>query len=132
MARTIRRAKTIRMAKRSCAARLASIVATLAFSTCVYAVDFLEAAPTQTKVLVENDKVRVIEVKFKKGDKVPMHSHPDIVLYVIKGGKTRFFDESGKMMESMSKDGSAAFRPATTHAHEHLDDVHAIVVELKQ
>lgn len=124
-------ARKLRMTERNWAATLASVGATLLISASAYAVDFLEAAPTQTKVLVENDKVRVIEVKFKKGDKVPMHSHPDIVLYVIKGGKTRFFDESGKMTESMSKDGSAAFRPATTHAHEHLDDVHAIVVELK-
>jgi quercetin dioxygenase-like cupin family protein len=120
------------MTDRNWAVTLASIASTFLISASVYAVDFLEAAPTQTKVLVENDKVRVIEVNFKKGDKVPMHSHPDIVLYVIKGGKTRFFDESGKMTESMSKDGSAAFRPATTHAHEHLDDVRAIVVELKK
>jgi quercetin dioxygenase-like cupin family protein len=120
------------MTDRNWAVTLASIASTFLISASVYAVDFLEAAPTQTKVLVENDKVRVIEVNFKKGDKVPMHSHPDIVLYVIQGGKTRFFDESGKMTESMSKDGSAAFRPATTHAHEHLDDVRAIVVELKK
>lgn len=125
-------ARKLRMTDRNWAAMLASIASTFLISASVYAVDFIEAAPTQTKVLVENDKVRVIEVKFKKGDKVPLHAHPDIVLYIIKGGKTRFFDESGKMTESMSRDGSAAFRPATTHAHEHLDDVHAIVVELKQ
>ena len=119
------------MIDRNRAATLALIASTFLISASVHAVDFLEAAPAQTKVLVENDKVRVIEVKFKKGDKVPLHSHPDIVLYVIKGGKTRFFDENGKMTESMSRDGSAAFRPATTHAHEHLDDAHAIVVELK-
>jgi len=111
---------------------LALFASTLLIPAFAHAVDFLEAAPAQTRVLVENDKVRVIEVNFKKGDKVPMHSHPDIVLYVIKGGKTRFFDENGNMTESNSRDGSAAFRPATTHAHEHLDDAHAIVVELKR
>lgn len=121
-----------RMTQTRRAAALALVASTLLIPASGHAVDFLEAAPTQTRVLVENDKVRVIEVNFKKGDKVPMHSHPDIVLYVIKGGKTRFFDENGKMTESMSQDGSAAFRPATTHAHEHLDDVHAIVVELKR
>ena len=114
------------------AARLGVIVFTVLFSSGAYAVDFLEAAPKQTKVLLENDKVRVIEVKFKKGDKVPMHSHPEIVVYVIKGGKTRFTDESGKTTETGSKDGSATYRAATTHSHEHLTDAHAIVIEMKK
>ena len=114
------------------AARLGVIVFTVLFSSGAYAVDFLEAAPKQTKVLLENDKVRVIEVKFKKGDKVPMHSHPEIVVYVIKGGKTRFTDESGKTTETGSKDGSATYRAATTHSHEHLADSHAIVIEMKK
>ena len=34
-----------------------------------FAVDFVEAAPKQTKVLVDNDKVRVIRASFKKGTK---------------------------------------------------------------
>jgi len=89
-------------------------------------------APKQTKVLVENDKVHVIEVTFKKGDKVPTPSHPDNVLYVIKGGKTRFTDASGKTTESESKDGRVSLRPATTHVHEHLADVRTIVIELKK
>ena len=114
------------------AARLGVIVLTVLFSSGAYAVDFLEAAPKQTKVLLENEKVRVIEVNFKKGDKVPMHSHPDIVVYIIKGGKTRFTDASGKITETGSKDGSATYRAATTHSHEHLTDAHAIVIEMKK
>ncbi len=114
------------------AAMVGVIVLTVLFSSGAYAVDFLAAAPKQTKVLLENDKVRVIEVKFKKGDKVPMHSHPEIVVYVIKGGKTRFTDESGKTTETGSKDGSATYRSATTHSHEHLTDAHAIVIEMKK
>ena len=113
-------------------ARLCAIAITVLFSSGVYAIDFLEAAPKQTKVLLENDKVRVIEVNFKKGDKVLMHSHPDVLLYVIKGGKTRFTDANGKTTESESKDGTATFRAATTHSHEHLADVRAIVIEMKK
>ena len=114
------------------AANLGVIALTVLFSSGVYAVDFLEAAPKQTKVLLENEKVRVIEVNFKKGDKVPMHSHPDIVVYVIKGGKTRFTDASGKKTETGSADGSSTYRAATTHSHEHLTDAHAIVIEMKK
>jgi quercetin dioxygenase-like cupin family protein len=96
------------------------------------AVDFVEAAPKQTKVLVDNEKVRVIRATFKKGDKVPMHSHPDIVVYIIKGGKTRFTMQDGKSFESDSKAGDASFRPAVTHSHEHLNDSEALVIELKK
>jgi quercetin dioxygenase-like cupin family protein len=97
------------------------------------AVDFVEAAPKQTKVLVDNEKVRVIRATFKKGDKVPMHSHPDIVVYIIKGGgKTKFTMQDGKSFESDSKAGDATFRPAVTHSHEHLNDSEALVIELKK
>ena len=102
------------------------------FGSSAFAIDFVEAAPNQTKVLMENDKVRVIKVTNKKGDKIPMHSHPDLVVYVVKGGKIRFTNADGKVIEAESKTGDATFRPAVTHAHEHLTDGEAIVVELKK
>ena len=106
------------------------VVATL--GTPASAMDFVEAAPKQTKVLVDNEKVRVIHATFKKGDKVPMHSHPDFVVYIVKGGKVQFTNADGKVIESDSKAGESFFRPAVTHAHEHPDDSEAIVVELKK
>lgn len=96
------------------------------------AMDFLEAAPKQAKVLVDNDKVRIIEVKINKGDRIPMHSHPDSVIHVIKGGKVRWTGEDGKTSESRAEDGETMFRPAVTHAHEHLEPSHAILIELKK
>jgi quercetin dioxygenase-like cupin family protein len=97
-----------------------------------FAVDFVEAAPKQTKVLVDNDKVRVIRASFKKGDKVPMHSHPDIVVYILKSGKTKFTNADGKVIESNAKAGESFFRPAVSHSHEHLEDSEALVIELKK
>jgi quercetin dioxygenase-like cupin family protein len=115
------------------ASATATCIAALTFcSTPVLAIDLVEAAPKQTKVLVDNDKVRVIEIRLAKGDKIPMHSHPDMVVYVIKGGRTKWTSADGKVTETTAKDGDTAFRPATTHAHEHLDAGHAIVVELKK
>lgn len=97
-----------------------------------FAMDFVAAAPKQAKVLVDNDKVRIIEVKIEKGDKIPMHTHPDSVIHVIKGGKVRWTAEDGKTSESRAKDGETMFRPAVTHAHEHLEPSHAILIELKK
>jgi len=102
------------------------------FGAQAIAIDFVEAAPKQAKVLVDNDKVRVIHATFKKGDKVPAHSHPDIVVYILKEGKVKFTNADGKVVESDPKVGEAFFRPAVTHSHEHLEDSEAVIVELKK
>jgi quercetin dioxygenase-like cupin family protein len=114
------------------AARVAFALAAGVFATHALAMDFVEAAPKQTKVLVDNEKVRVIRATFKKGDKVPMHSHPDIVVYIIKGGKVKFTNADGKVTETNTKAGEAFFRPAVTHSQVHLTGSEAIVIELKR
>lgn len=103
------------------------------FAAQVAAVDFIEAAPKNTRVLVDNDKVRVIRATFHKGDKIPMHSHPDIVVYIVKGGgKVKFTNADGSVKETQNKAGDAFFRPAVTHSHEHFGDDEAIIIELKK
>jgi quercetin dioxygenase-like cupin family protein len=115
------------------AAQVSLILATGFFVSQALAIDFIEAAPNQTKVLVDNEKVRVIRATFKKGDKVPMHSHPDILVYVVKSvGKVKFTNADGKVIESELKAGDVSFRPAVTHSHEHFGDSEAIIVELKK
>jgi len=115
------------------AAQITLILVAGLFSGQVLAVDFIEAAPNQTKVLVDNEKVRVIRATFKKGDKVPMHSHPDILVYVVKSaGKIKFTNADGKVVESELKAGDVSFRPAVTHSHEHFGESEAIVIELKK
>jgi len=114
------------------AARYFVILAVGLFTTHTLAMDFVEAAPKQTKVLVDNEKVRIIRATFKKGDKIPMHAHPDIVVYIVKQGKVKFTNADGKVIESNTKAGEVSFRPAVTHSHEHLESGEAIVIELKK
>ena len=61
-----------------------------------------------------------------------MHSHPEIVVYILKSGKTRFTNADGKVIESNAKEGESFFRPAVSHSHEHLEDSEALVIELKK
>ncbi len=117
---------------RSMAAGTMVLMVSGAFGPPALAVDFIEAAPKQAKVLVDNDKVRVIHVTNKKGDKIPMHSHPDMVVYIIKGGKVKFTNADGKVIESDAKAGESFFRPAVTHSHEHMSEGEAVIVELKK
>lgn len=97
-----------------------------------FAQDPLAVAPKNFKLLAENDKVRVFEFTARKGDKIPMHSHPAIACYVLAGGKTKYTMPDGKTAESSLKKGEVLLRDPVTHSHEHLTDAHAICTELKK
>lgn len=97
------------------------------------ATDLISLAPEHCKLLKENDRLRVYEYTAKKGDKVAMHSHPAHVVYLIKSGQTQFTLLDGTKPKPVAlKDGEALINPPVTHAQEHLEDVRAIIVELKQ
>ena len=46
--------------------------------------------PENYKVLLENDRVRVLDFQLKKGAKENSHSHPAAVTYVLTAFKIRF------------------------------------------
>jgi beta-alanine degradation protein BauB len=97
------------------------------------ATDLVSLAPDHCKLLKENDRLRVYEYTAKKGDSVAMHSHPAHVVYLIKAGKTQFMlQDGGTPKPGDVKDGAALINPPVTHAQVHLEDVRAIIVELKQ
>ena len=83
-------------------------------------------------VLAEDQKVRVLRYAPSKGDKTPMHSHPSAVVYVLKGGRVKYTMPDGGTKVAELKTGEALIRPPVTHADEALDDVEAILVEVKQ
>jgi quercetin dioxygenase-like cupin family protein len=83
-------------------------------------------------VLAEDQKVRVLRYAPAKGDKTPMHSHPAAVVYVVKGGRVKYTMPDGSARVVELKTGEALIRPPVTHADEALDDVQAILVEIKQ
>jgi hypothetical protein len=64
---------------------------------------------------------------------VAMHYHLTHVVYLIKAGKTQFMLQDGSTPKpGESKDGTALINPPVTHAQVHLEDVRAIIVELKR
>jgi hypothetical protein len=52
--------------------------------------DAKQAVSTGPKILLENERVRVIERHIKAGVKTRMHSHPDMVLYSLKDSCTKY------------------------------------------
>ena len=106
--------------------------------------DFVSVAPG-AKVLANDGRIRVIDFQPSAGTKVPMHAHPTTVVYLLKGGTTRFTLEDGRTGKTQFtlldgsmpkpadlKDGMALINPAVTHSQVHLQDVRALIVELKR
>ncbi len=50
--------------------------------------DVLKAAAKAYKLLMENENVRVLDIRLKPGEKAPMHNHPSShVVYVMNNAK---------------------------------------------
>lgn len=103
-------------------------------SASLYAQDPMKAAHNvYKKVLLENDKVRVMEVVFAPGVTAAMHSHPNHSVYVVAGGKIEI-TEKGKKAASMDiKAGTAIYMPAVTHMAKNTGKttLKLIVTEMK-
>ena len=100
----------------------------------LYAQDPMKVSPNAyKKILLENDKVRVMEVELKPGMATPWHSHPNHVIYALSRGKIEI-TEKGKAATSMEiKTGTAMYMPAVTHMGKNVgtSTIKLIVTEIK-
>jgi beta-alanine degradation protein BauB len=82
---------------------------------------------------LENERVRVLKVTFKPGEKAPLHHHPDHVVYVRKGGKMKLTIE-GKTDIVNFETGKTLFLNEQSHEVENMGPttVDLLVVELKK
>jgi quercetin dioxygenase-like cupin family protein len=107
----------------------------IAFCTMVastaFAQDFLSVAPG-ARVLKDDGKIRVIDFQARAGMKIPLHSHPTMVVYLIQGGGVRFTLQDGRTVDSSTATGAALINPPVTHSQEHLADSRAILVEIAE
>lgn len=98
----------------------------------VFAQDAMQYGLKHLTALAEDQKVRVLRYAPHQGDRTPMHSHPSTVVYVLKGGKVKYTLPDGSTKISELKTGETLIRPPVTHSDEALDDVEAILIEIKQ
>ena len=96
--------------------------------------DVAAVAPKNVKVLVDNDRVRILEVLDKPGEKEPMHSHPNYVTVGLSTTRIRVTTPDGKAVEKDRKYGDAVYGGPVTHTTENIGtgDFHVIVIELKK
>ncbi len=104
--------------------------------------DAVLAAPTNHKVLLENDKVRVLDVKVAPGEVEAVHSHRwPSVLYILEAGDFVDRDGNGKVIfDTRTLPAPLTFpltmykTPEAPHSVENLSKtvtLHLVRVEMK-
>ena len=89
--------------------------------------------PNNYKVLLENDRVRVLDFQLKKGAKEDFHAHPAAVTYVLTPFRIRFTFPDGSTRIREAKAGEVFYGEALTHASENIGDTdaHGLLIEMK-
>jgi len=94
--------------------------------------DAVQVAPETTKVIFENDKIRVLEERFRKGQKVAMHSHSPYFAYAVTKMKYRLVTPDGRATTVELKRGDWGHSERiVTHAVENYLPGIMLVVETK-
>lgn len=114
--------------------KVAALTISILLFSCpaVFGQDAMQYGLKHLTVLAEDQKVRVLRYAPRKGDKTQIHSHPSAVVYVLKGGRVKYTMPDGSTKIAELKAGEALIRPPVTHSDEALDDVEAILIEIKQ
>ena len=108
----------------------------LAGTTNLAAQDASKVNPRSYKVVLENDKVRVLEYTSRPGFGIcgqGKHSHPAHLTIAMSDGKVKVTTDDGKMITAASKAGKIFWAPAETHSVENISGrpMRAFMVEIK-
>lgn len=98
--------------------------------------DAAQVQPRAYKVVLENDRLRVLEFNSRPGMGIcgnGMHSHPAHLTVALTAAKARVRLPDGKVFMAEQKPGDVFWAEAETHETENLTgrNVRALMVELK-
>lgn len=98
--------------------------------------DAAKVNPRSYRVLLENDKVRVLEYRSRPGFGVcgqGKHSHPAHVTVGLTDGKVKLVTEDNKVITDEAKAGAIFWAPAETHTVENISGrpMRAYLIEIK-
>ena len=88
--------------------------------------------PGLYSVVMENERVRVLEYRDRPGDTTRPHGHPDSVMVTLSGFRRRLVDGERSTEVELSP-GLVRWLPAQRHSGENIGetDTHVLFVELK-
>ena len=87
----------------------------------------------KSRVLLDNNRVRVLDLRLPSGEGEPMHSHPDYLVYVLSPATMRMTAADGSTKVVELRAGEVSFGPPTTHSGENVGGttLHELIIELK-
>ena len=95
--------------------------------------DPVKVDPKHYKVVLENDRVRVLRISLGPKEKSVMHEHPAAVATFLTDVHGKFTFPDGKTQEAHAKAGEAQWYAAVKHLPENVSDkaFELVLVELK-
>jgi hypothetical protein len=95
--------------------------------------DPTKADPSHYTLEFENDRVRVLRLRYGPHEKSVMHAHPAVQVVFLTDADFRFNFPDGKSNEVHLQAGHTYWDPPTLHLPENLSDkpFEAIVIEVK-
>ena len=114
--------------------RILVILTVLLLSQTVNAQDPVQTDGDKYRVILENERVRVLEYRDLPGEKTHQHRHPAFVLYALGPFKRTITLPDGKVLSREFKAGDVLWSDAQTHIGENVGqtETHVIMVELKE
>jgi len=96
--------------------------------------DSVSADPKHYQVEFENERVRVVRVRYGPHEKSAMHSHPELVGVFLTDAHNRFTYPDGTTEEIHAKRGDILPHEAFSHLPENISDqpLELVLVELKR
>ena len=95
--------------------------------------DPLLLAPENYKLLLENDLVRVFDVRIRPGEKLRLHANGPSVIYVFNDGKLQHTYADGTTVVKNAVSGALIWDDAEAHETANVGetDIHSLKIELK-
>ena len=89
--------------------------------------------PGLYRVVMENERVRVLEYRDQPGDRTTPHGHPDSVMYTLSSFRRRLASGDREVERDIPA-GTAMWLAAQEHSGVNIGDspTHVIFVELKE
>lgn len=97
--------------------------------------DPVRLAPHIYEVLLENERIRVLDVTIRNGETPPLHGHPDrLIVYLNSCAWLEEGEDGSRGMQSYTT-GDVVWQPAEMHGGESSNVVHdcrQLEIELKE
>ena len=111
-----------------------SFLSALFLSSTSLAEDAVKADPKHYTVEFENDKIRIIRIKYGPGEKSVMHTHGPNVAVFLSNSTVRMHLPDGTSMDVPTETGATQWADAEEHLPVNLGDgpMEVVLVELKE